>query len=112
MTDYTPTDAEVRDGYAAWEKWSNGEPPFWNYEEFDRWLAAHDAAISARIFDALFREGAVEVVAKHLFRRSVERLDRGFPPDWIAWENTDRESWREDARAVSAALREHLGGES
>jgi len=53
--EWTPTTEDVR---GAWHAWSDGQgdshadKPTWSYEEFDRWIAAHDAEIRAEVKEA------------------------------------------------------------
>lgn len=47
MSDYTPTTGEVRDMW-SWMREDNSDLPMSEgVAEFDRWLAAHDAAVRA-----------------------------------------------------------------
>lgn len=52
MSQYTPTTKKVRLGYAVSAIWPSATDPE-RAAEFDRWLAAHDAEVSAQGF----REG-------------------------------------------------------
>ena len=44
MSNYTPTTDEVRDAYGYWSDSGPHAPP----DEFNRWLAAHDAEVRAQ----------------------------------------------------------------
>lgn len=51
MSEYTPTDAEVREDFAyPWEGFVQDRPG--RLAAFDRWLAAHDAKVKAEVLRA------------------------------------------------------------
>lgn len=50
MSEYTPTTEDVRGAYRAWHDGQGDDhalKPTWSAQEFDRWLAAHDAEVRA-----------------------------------------------------------------
>lgn len=50
MTTFTPDTADVRGAYHAWHDGqgdTHPEKPTWSFEEFDRWLEAHDREVRA-----------------------------------------------------------------
>lgn len=52
MSEYTPTTREVRGAYRAWHDGQGDDhalKPTWSAQEFDRWLAAHDAEVRASV---------------------------------------------------------------
>ncbi|GAA3730313.1 hypothetical protein GCM10022239_03630 [Leifsonia bigeumensis] len=53
-TEYTPTTAQVRDGYAMNEF---GEVSDRYAAEFDRWLAAHDREVAEKAWDEGYQRG-------------------------------------------------------
>jgi hypothetical protein len=78
MSDYTPTTEQLRDKYAQHALTSRGWPGGWvgervdreAREEFDRWLAEHDAQVRA---DAL-REAAAGLVESGWIEREEARM--------------------------------------
>ena len=65
MSNYTPTTDEVRDAYGYWSDSGPHAPP----DEFNRWLAAHDAELRAQI--------AAEIEARQWEVESVHHFGFG-----------------------------------
>lgn len=53
MSDHTPTTDEIRE-YVAYGDWGTEEHPV---EEFDRWLAKHDAEVERAAAEKAWQEG-------------------------------------------------------
>ena len=75
MSDYTPTEGDVRQRYIG----HNGS--YWTWPEqceFDRWLAQHDAEVAARALRKAANHNAFETGLDHktFLRREADRIER------------------------------------
>lgn len=72
MSDFTPTTAEVRLGYAM--QWTSGTNMRWQgINAFDRWLAARDAEIRADELEVFVRALNIAYPGK-VFTVTVEQM--------------------------------------
>ena len=74
---YTPTTEEVREAYGYWSDSGPHAPP----DEFDRWLAAHDAEVRAQalretIASLRAKFGPTNRAADYLARTERTKEDR------------------------------------
>ena len=98
MSNYTPTTDEVRDAYGYWSDSGPHAPP----DEFNRWLAAHDAEVRAQALNEAADKIHVSLQRAH--KRDGRPLDPMFHQhDQGLWEGyKNAENWLR-ARA------EHIG---